>query len=242
MNDRSATELPHSHTARVAEEIGRTIVSGGYPQGGLLPGDAELMEQFGVSRTVLREALRGLAAKGLIQAKARVGTRVRDQAVWNLFDPDVLTWYAHSGVDAAFLAHLGEMRLALEPQAAALAATRRTDEQLATIYDGLSRMAGSGRSREDFADGDLSFHLAIAAAADNPFLFSISTLIKVALAAVLRATSPTDDPERFARSVEWHRMIVDAIATHDAKTARAAMIVVIEDGLNNAARPIGPLP
>ena len=89
-----APEPARSHTAHVVREIGLGIVGGSFPPASILPGDTDLMERFGVSRTVLREALRVLAGKGLIQAKARIGTRVRDKAQWNLFDADVLIWHA----------------------------------------------------------------------------------------------------------------------------------------------------
>src|SRR5690606_33133559 len=93
----AATDRARSHTAHVVRELGMDIVSGAYTEQSILPGDADLMQRFGVSRTVLREALRARAAKGLIQPKARIGTRVRDKANWNLFDPDVLIWHAEAG-------------------------------------------------------------------------------------------------------------------------------------------------
>ncbi|RYY33816.1 MAG: FadR family transcriptional regulator, partial [Sphingomonadales bacterium] len=105
--DYAAATAPRSHTAHVVRELGLGIVAGRHPEGSILPGDAELMDRFGVSRTVLREALKTLAGKGLIQAKARIGTRVRPRTEWNLFDPDVLIWHARNGFDDQFLAYLG---------------------------------------------------------------------------------------------------------------------------------------
>lgn len=224
-----------SHTARVMGEIGRAIISGRYPEHSLLPGDAELMQQFGVSRTVLREALRTLAGKGLIQPRARVGTRVLARSEWNLFDRDLLVWQARQGFDAQFLAHLSEMRLALEPEAAALAALRRTDEQLETIYARLARMSVAEISREDFAEADLQFHLAVSVAADNPFLRSIAALIEVALVGLLTVSSPADDPVGLRMSIADHRAIADAIAVRDTEAARAAMKVVIAEGVRRGS-------
>jgi DNA-binding FadR family transcriptional regulator len=231
---------PRSHTAHVMREIGMAIVSGHYPQHIILPGDAELMEQFKVSRTVLREAMKMLAGKGLIQAKARIGTRVRDRSEWNMFDADVLIWYAANGVDAQFITSLGEMRLALEPQAAALAAQRRTAVQLEAIYRGVAVMEAAKFSADDFAEGDLAFHLAISAAAANPFMSSVSTFIEVALITSLKITSPMDDQWHRAQSVAWHRAIADAIAAKDSEAARAGMIVVIEDGIRGISRKREP--
>ncbi len=233
-HDYAATEPVRSHTAHVVRELGVGIVAGTYPQNSILPGDAELMERFGVSRTVLREALRTLAGKGLIQAKARIGTRVRDKASWNLFDADVLIWHARSGFDATFLDYLSEMRLALEPEAAALAAQRRTPLQLQHLYGWVEKMGGDGVSPTEFVDADLNFHLTVAAAAGNPFLRSISTLIEVALVALLTISSPVEEPVRHMKSVAAHRKIADAIARRDADAARAAMKVVVDEGISGA--------
>jgi DNA-binding FadR family transcriptional regulator len=226
----SATEPARSHTAHVVRELGMGIIGGAYPPNTILPGDAELMERFGVSRTVLREALRTLSGKGLIQAKARIGTKVRDKAAWNLFDPDVLIWHAQSGFDHDFLKYLDEMRLALEPEAAALAAQRRTPLQLQHIYGWVEKMGADGISAAEFVDADLNFHLTVAAAAANPFLRSISTLIEVALVELLASSSPVEDPTRHARVVAAHRAIADAIARRDPDASRAAMKAVIGEG------------
>jgi DNA-binding FadR family transcriptional regulator len=223
----------------VVGEIGQGIISGAYPQGGLLPGDAELMDQFGVSRTVLREALRTLDGKGLIRARARVGTRVEDRSRWNMFDSDVLIWPARSGFDTQFLAHLSEMRFALEPEAAALAARRRTDEQLSEIYGWLHAMASPDASRDTFVTNDLQFHLAVSVAAGNPFLRSIATLIEVALTSLLTISSPVDDPDRLVKSIADHKAIADAIAGGKPDVARTAMRVVIQDGVDRASVRIG---
>lgn len=233
----SADEPARSHTAHVMREIGRAIVANRYPQNSILPGDADLMEQFRVSRTVLREAMKTLAGKGLIQAKARIGTRVRDRAEWNLFDRDVLIWHAENTGDAAFLGHLNEMRLALEPEAAALAAQRRTPEQLEVIYGWVDRMGAEHVQPPSFVHADLNFHLAVSEAAGNPFFHSIATLIEVALVAVLEASSPADDPMLLARSVEDHRAIANAIAKRDPDGARAAMQGVIRTGIASARVP-----
>ena len=231
---RQAGYSPRTHTEHVVREIGISIVSGAYPQMTILPGDAELMERFGVSRTVLREALRALAAKGMIQPKARIGTRVRDKADWNLFDADVLMWHAEIGLDATFLDYLTEMRMALELEAAALAARRRTPLQIQHLYGWVEKMAAENVSPAEFVDADLNFHLVVATAAGNPFLRSISTLIEVALVALLRISSPADNPVRLAQSVAYHRAIADAIAKRDAEGARNAMRVVVEDGITGA--------
>jgi len=229
--DYAAAAGTRSHTARVVRDLGLGIVSGRHPEGNILPGDAELMERFAVSRTVLREALKTLAGKGLIQAKARIGTRVRPRTEWNLFDSDVLIWHARNGFDDEFLTYLGEMRMALEPEAAALAATRRTPDQLTALYLWVDKMGAAKDSAAEFVQADLNFHLAVAAAAANPVLVAISTLIEVALVAMLTVSSPVEEPAQHVISVNAHRAIADAIAAGDADKARAAMRLVINQGI-----------
>ena len=161
------------------------------PENSILPGDAELLERFGVSRTVLREALKTLAAKGLIQPKAKIGTRVLERSHWNLFDPDILVWHFEAGASAHFLSSIVEMRLALEPEAAGLAALRRTDAQLEKLYPlGCARWGARVSPRQEFVYSDLQFHIGIADASGNPFMRSISALIEVALVTTFTISSP----------------------------------------------------
>ncbi len=216
----------------VVQELGIGIVSGRHPEGSILPGDVDLMARFGVSRTVLREAMKTLSGKGLVVARARVGTRVRDRKEWNLFDKDVLIWHARTGFTAEFLTYLGEMRLALEPEAAALAALRRTPARLQDIYEWLERMAAEDGTMDSFVSADLGFHLAVADAAANPFFHSISTLIEVALVAMLTESSPVQHPAELARSIAQHRAIADAIARHDPEAAWTAMRFVVQLGID----------
>jgi DNA-binding FadR family transcriptional regulator len=196
------------------------------------------MERYGVSRTVLREAMKTLAGKGLIEAKARIGTRVRDRQHWNLFDPDVLLWYAANGFDEGFLHQLSEMRMALEPEAAAIAAGRRTDAQLEEMYRAVDGMGAPNVTADGFVQDDLAFHLAVAEATGNPFMHSISTLIEVALVAVLTSSHPVLDPARHRMSVADHRAIADAIARKEPEVARTAMRKVIVDGVAAIERKV----
>lgn len=228
------TAPARSHSSRVVDDLGLAIVSGRQPEGSLLPGDVELLDRFGVSRTVLREALKTLAAKGMVQARARVGTRVRPRSSWNLFDADVLKWHAEVGLSPEFFVHLAEIRMVLEPEAAAFAAQRRSERDLVEINSWVERMDEKGIGREAFAKADLGFHLAVAQAANNPFFVSISSLIEVVLVAMLTISSPADEPDRLEASVAQHRGILDAIAGGRADDARRAMRDVIQNGLDNA--------
>lgn len=223
MPSRSAHEL-------VVQGIGRRIVAGQYPIGSTLPGDADLMERFGVSRSVLREALKTLAAKGLIEPKTRVGTRILDEKRWNMFDADILSWRLQRGADAPFFENLFDIRQALEPLAAASAALRRSDEDIGRIEAAWRSMGPPDQTREGFTAADLAFHRAILDASGNPFLHSIGSVIETALAAAFALSAPVDDPERFALALSQHRAILDAIIARDACAASEAMTVVISEG------------
>jgi DNA-binding FadR family transcriptional regulator len=224
----------------VVEALGLAIVGGELAQGSLLPSDTELTARFEVSRTVVREALKTLAAKGMVQAKARVGTRVQNREDWNLFDPSVLVWHARTGFSTDFLLHLGEMRLALEPAGAALAAQRRSAAQLADMRQWMARLGRPEISPAEFVQADLGLHLSVARAAGNPFLLSVSTLIEVALIAMLTASSPAEHPRRLADSVAQHRAIVDAIEARDGPAASAAMRAVVQVGIDRSRPPAPP--
>src|SRR3712207_6105920 len=181
-NSLKAASRTRSAHDLVAHGIGHSIMQGRFPIGSILPGDAELMEHFGVSRTALREALKTLAAKGLIESRTKVGTKVLDRHNWNMFDADIIEWHLELGIDAQFLGWLFEIRQALEPLACATAALRRTPAQLDKMRQGLQGMEQSERNRQGFTKADLAFHQAILEASGNPFLQSIGSVIDAALA------------------------------------------------------------
>src|SRR5246127_679891 len=134
------TKRAHSNHAEVARSIGVDIIAGRYAEGTRLPGDAELTAMFGVSRPVLREGFKTLVAKGLLSTKARVGTVVRERGAWNMCDADVLAWHLDAGIDKRFLGDLAEIRLAVEPRAASLAAAKRTDADIVELRRSMERM------------------------------------------------------------------------------------------------------
>lgn len=219
-------------------EMGFAIVSGQYAEGAILPSDSELLDRFGVSRTVLREALKTLAAKGLIEARARIGTRVLPRNRWNLFDADVLAWHFELGPDVRFLRSLAEVRIGIEIEAAALAAERRSDEEAGQLMAAVERMAGA-ESPADFARFDLDFHKVVAEASGNPFMASISALVEMALTAAFTISSPVNEPEALVETVGVHRRIAEAIRDRDPGAARAAMRDAIAQGFDRAAGRMG---
>lgn len=214
--------------------LGLGIVSGEYAQGSILPPDSELLERFSVSRTVLREALKTLAAKGLIEARARIGTRVLPRNRWNLFDADVLAWFFEMGPEVSFLRSLAEVRIGIEIEAAALAAERADAEQAEALISWVEKMAGA-ENPADFARHDLEFHKTVAEASGNPFMASISALVEMALTAAFTISSPVSDPEALAVTVSVHRRIAEAIRDGDPAAARLAMRDAISQGFDRAA-------
>jgi DNA-binding FadR family transcriptional regulator len=224
------TRRAHSNHEQVARSVGIDIIAGRYPEGSRLPGDAELTTQFGVSRPVLRESVKTLVAKGLLTTKARVGTVVRERGAWNMFDADVLAWHLDVGIDRRFLSDLAEIRLAIEPRAAALAATRRSDADIAELRRAFDIMQRAPSDSDAFTDGDLALHIAVANASGNPFMRSVDAVISAALRASFLLSAPTDPDDR-ETVLSWHQRIVDAIAAGDPKAANEAMTAVIFNGM-----------
>ena len=202
--------------------------------GSTLPGDAELMERFGVSRTALREGMKTLAAKGLIESKTKVGTRVLDEKNWNMFDADILAWRLQRGLDQPFLVSLFEIRQALEPLGAAAAALYRTNEDIERMAAALEAMRLPHHTKESFTQADLAYHRAILDASANPFLQSIGSVIEAALATAFTLSSPVDSPERSELSKKQHQAVFDAIVRQDPQAASQAMSIVILQGAEGA--------
>lgn len=225
------TRRSHSSHAEVTRSIGIDIIAGRYVAGEKLPGDAGLILMFGVSRPVLRESVKTLVAKGLLTTKARVGTVVRERAYWNMFDPDVLAWHLDAGIDKLFLRDLADIRLAVEPRTAALAAARRTDADLDAMRVAIGRMKSEPHGGTiGFAEADLQLHIAVANASNNPFMRSIGAVVEAALRASFMLSAPADKRE-YEIVIDAHERIVNAIADNDGEAAVAAMTNVIFNGL-----------
>lgn len=225
------TRRAHSNHAEVARSIGIDIIAGRYAEGTRLPGDTELTAMFGVSRPVLRESVKTLVAKGLLSTKARVGTVVRERVAWNMFDADVLAWHLDAGIDKRFLDDLAEIRLAVEPRAAALAAMQRSEEDIAELKRSMDRMRKEASDSADFADADLALHVGVARASGNLFMRSIGHVIEAALRASFLLSAPVE-PEDRETVLLWHQKIVDAIAAGDSEAAFQAMVFVIHNGMS----------
>ncbi|MBL8551182.1 MAG: FadR family transcriptional regulator [Hyphomonadaceae bacterium] len=223
---------------KIANTIGKEILTGSYESGATLPAEPVLMRRFKASRTVLREVMKTLSAKGLVSLKPRVGARVLNSSNWNYFDAELLAWRVEMGMDEDLRRWLSEVRTAFEPAAAALAARGRTREQVKFLRDRVRGMARSEGDPERFAEADLEFHLMIGVASRNPMIQSLAAVIETALFATFQENPPMRglDWEETARS---HGAIVDAIEAKDAGKASAAMLRVIELGVARAAASKG---
>lgn len=226
------------HTQIVAI-LGSEILSGARQPGSRLPSPEEMFSTFGVSRVVLREVTRTLAAKGMVKSKTKVGTLVLNSSHWNWLDPEVLTWRSSLGLDKDFLDHVTQLRLAVEPAAAAQAARNRTEPHLAAIRTALSSM----HDREDYdsyAQADLEFHVAIGTASGNPLFRSLTSATRVALFEFLRVMviSVFNEEHTLAISYTKHAKVFEAIAAQDVDGARTAMIQLLEHGHTHATSQI----
>ena len=197
---------------RVVEWLGLRIVSGEFASGSQLPNEADLAARLAVSRGGVREAIKALAAKGLVEPRPRLGTRVLSRPEWNLMDRDVIEWHGHAA-DIAFLNDLMELRLMVEPGAARLAAERADAEQLAALeaaYAGMAAHADHLPESEDaFVEADLAFHLTVLRASGNQLIEQLGRLLEAGLHHALEATSHL--PGGVNATLPMHRTVLAAI-------------------------------
>ncbi|MDH4440288.1 MAG: FadR/GntR family transcriptional regulator [Rhizobium sp.] len=234
VRDLKAVTLLRTSHSKVVDQLGLAIVAGKFAVGDTLPRDQDLEMQFDVSRSVLREAMKTLTAKGLVVAKSRVGTRVTEACHWNMLDEDVLRWHFRTGVTAAFLHHLYDVRLVLEPAAAEFAAKRASPEDCAELRGYVLALGAPDLSFREQVEADLKFHVLLVLVAANPFMESMVGFIKTSLdGAFMLAYSQHFRPpgEGITQS---HMAIVEAIERRDASAARDAMRCVIELGRRSA--------
>ncbi len=225
---------------QVLNAIGSRIISGELSPGDVLPKEDTLSEQYGVSRTVIREAVKGLAARGLVESRPKVGTIIRPRSDWQMLDPSVLEWVASSKPDSEFMYSLAQVRLAIEPPMAALAARNATDGDIALIVAAYEHLEAAEEDNEDaWAKADLEFHSCIVAACHNEFLAYIVRAIRkplysrrrinISLATLMK---PEDvvAPYKSAReeSLARHRTLLEAIQQRDEEAAERASCVLLQ--------------
>lgn len=216
---------PQNIHSWVAQELGSRIVSGTYAAGDYIPNELSLVEELGVSRTALREAFKLLTAKGLIEARPKLGTRVRPNKHWNMFDPDILRWYFDNNPKPEFYTDLYVMRDIIEPSAAALAAQNRTDEQVEQLELACQAMENAKIGTEAVYKSDLEFHLGLLAATNNVFMASLGMTIETALESSFRLSSAIG--KEFEDALPGHRAVLDAIRRQQPEEARTVMQAIL---------------
>jgi DNA-binding FadR family transcriptional regulator len=208
---------------RVVEWIGLRIVSGEFDAGAQLPNEADLAARLSVSRGGVREAIKALAAKGMVEPRPRLGTRVLPRPEWNLMDRDVIEWHGRAA-DLAFLQDLMELRLMVEPGAARLAAERADENQIAMLqaaYEGMAIHASRLPDDEDaFVEADLTFHLTVLRASGNQLIEQLGRLLETGLHHALEATSQL--PGGVRATLPLHRAVLTAIRGHKPVAAERA--------------------
>lgn len=220
--------------SKTLDDLAQAIASGHYPPGGTIPPEPVLCETHGVSRTVVREAIKTLVAKGMVSTGPKVGTRVLEPQHWNWFDPMVVAWQSRAGLTREFLRDLQELRRVLEPAGVRLAAERASAADIAQIeeaYEGMRRAIEEGG---DYVTHDLRFHLGLLRAGHNRMVEQMGK----ALGALLRvafeiSTSKTNGP---ASSLALHREVLDAVIAQDPQRAERAAQVLIDGARDDMER------
>ncbi|MGH8169083.1 MAG: FadR/GntR family transcriptional regulator [Steroidobacteraceae bacterium] len=209
----------------IARDIGVRIVSGRIAPGRVLTGEIEASERLKVSRTAYREAVRILAAKGLIESRPKLGTRVSEPRCWHLLDPDVISWIFTSTPDERLLRALFELRTIVEPATAALAAKKRSTEQLQALRRALDVMATRTLAAEEGREADRQFHSILLEASGNPFLASLESGVAAAVSWTTvfkqRNRPLPRDP------LPDHERVYKAVASRDAVAAQQAMAELV---------------
>lgn len=208
------------------DRLGEAIVAGRYPAGSSIPPEPLLCEEFGVSRTIVREAVKSLVAKGLLVTGPKVGTRVLAEAQWNWFDPDVVAWQSRIGLTREFLRDLQEMRRLIEPAAVRLAAERATAADIAEIESAYAGMKDAIENGGDYVTHDLRFHQGLLRACGNRMMVQMSK----ALGALLRTSFEisTTRPDGPASSLPLHRAVLDAVIQRSPIKAEIASRLLID--------------
>ena len=217
---------------QTVEAIALRVLTGEIPEGATLDLLA-LREELDVSLTALREALKVLSAKGIIDARQKRGTFVRPRVHWNMLDADVMRWQVTASADPLLFGKLTEVRAIVEPAAARLAAERATAADLELLAQALRGMAEAGSDTVEMTLADVAFHRCLLLATHNEFLGQIGRVLEVGLAErdrVVHEANPSDDP------VPSHRAVFEAIAARDAMAAEAAMLGLLDKSTTDLTR------
>ena len=225
-----ARALGQNLTSSIVQDLGVAIVTGKYSERNPFPVEAQLCRQYGASRTALREAVKMLTAKGLLGARPRQGTWVQPESKWNLLDPDILGWLLERQFSPALLTEFTEVRLAIEPLAAALAARAAGPEDKQAVRDAIERMRAAERGEDDPLASDIAFHVAVLRASKNRFYSQLTELTATALRFSIRTTNRYKGVQ--LASVADHKRVADAIIAGRPAVAAEAMRKMIQEALD----------
>lgn len=225
MNKMETIRAGRNLTYALLDALGKAVVTGHY-DGLPFPTEAEIARQYAVSRSVTREAVKMLTAKGLLVARPRKGTTVQPPRHWNLFDTDVLRWMLERKFSLDLLRQFTELRLAIEPMAAAIAAQTADAQGIAGIRAGYERMIAAEAGDDDALEADIAFHIAILEASANPFYAQFRDVVSTALRTSIRFTNRFNGR---TASLPQHGAVLTAIEARNSAAASAAMGALIED-------------
>jgi len=238
--------------ATTLERLGRAVLSGRYPVGSTLPPEPLLCEALQVSRTVVREAIKSLVAKGLLVTGPKRGTRVLESTHWNWFDPDVISWQTHVGLTADFIRDLQELRLVVEPAAVRMAAVKANQTDMAELEDAFRGMREAVEAGGDYVTHDLRFHQGLLQASHNRMLIQMGRALSALLRTSFELSTRVENGTR--ASLPMHRAVLDAVVAHAPDQAERALMKlinaanadidhVLEGGIRPPrARPVRRLP
>lgn len=218
-----------SLTHQITHNLGVAIVTGVYGAENPIPIEADLCHQYNASRPVLREAVKMLTAKGLLVSRPRLGTRVQPEDRWNMLDPDVLGWLLERKFSPALLMEFNEIRLAVEPGAAALAARVATEADKEALRAAIGRMQAAELGDDDPLDSDIAFHVAVLRASRNRFYSQLTGFIATALRFSIRTTNRN---KGVLASAADHKKVADAIIAGRPTAASDAMRKLIQEAMD----------
>lgn len=218
---------PRGIHGQTVETLASRILSNEYPEGTILDLPT-LRAELDVSLTALREALKVLTAKGMIDARQKRGTYVQPRSSWNMLDADVMRWHTASAADPALFDQLTEVRAVVEPAAARMAAERATDEDIAALTEALDAMS-TAEGVDAAVEADITFHRRLLLATHNDFLAQIAQIIAIGLAErdkFVHHANPSDP-------VPSHRPVLEAVTAHDPPAAERAMRALVDQSMQD---------
>ncbi|MFD4910183.1 FadR/GntR family transcriptional regulator [Kitasatospora purpeofusca] len=223
---------------RLLAELGPAIASGELPEGTVLRAE-ELEERFGVSRTVVREAVRILEGMRLVASRRRVGITVQPRSDWDVFDPLVIRWRLAGADRSAQLRSLGSLRLAVEPAAAALAARHATDDERRRLSALAVELTMTARAADlaTFLQHDIEFHSTVLRASRNEMFAHLGDTVGAVLTGRTEYHLMPHQPEPYA--IRLHREVAEAVCAGDAERAEQAMRTIVEGALTELNHQLG---